>query len=43
MQALLPLSGNSAIGRAITHKPPFIPKYRPDKTIGAYRVLLQCK
>ena len=43
MQALLPLSGNSAIGRAIAHKPPFIPKYRPDKTIGAYRVLLKCK
>ena len=43
MQALLPISGNSAIGRALTHKPPFIPKYRPDRTIGAYRILLQCK
>ena len=43
MQKLLPESGNSAIGRAITHRPPFIPKYRPDRTIGAYRVLLQCK
>ena len=43
MQALLPPSGNSAIGRALTHKPPFIPKYRPDRTIGAYRILLQCK
>lgn len=43
MQALLPSSGNSAIGRATTHKPPFIPKYRPDSTIGAYRIMLQCK
>lgn len=43
MQALLPSSGNSAIGRALTHKPPFIPKYRDDKIKGAYRILLQCK
>ena len=43
MQRLLPISGNSAIGRALTHKPPFIPKYRPGRTIGAYRILLQCK
>ena len=43
MQKLLPQSGNSAIGRAITHEPPFIPKYRPDRTVGAYRILLQCK
>ena len=43
MQALLPPSGNSAIGRALTHKPPFIPKFRPDRTVGAYRILLQCK
>lgn len=43
MQALLPSSGNSAIGRALTHKPPFIPKYRPDRINGAYRVVLQCK
>ncbi len=43
MQALLPPSGNSAIGRALTHRPPFIPKYRDDKIKGAYRILLQCK
>ena len=43
MQALLPPSGNSAIGRALTHKLPFIPKYRPDLVRGAYRILLQCK
>ena len=43
MQALLPPSGNSAIGRALTHKPPFIPKYRPDTTRGAYRIMLQCR
>ena len=43
MQALLPISGNSAIGRALTHKPPFIPRYRPDRTVGAYRILLQCR
>lgn len=43
MQRLLPLSGNSAIGRALTHKPPFIPKYRPDLVRGAYRILLQCR
>ena len=43
MQALLPPSGNSAIGRALTHKPPFIPKYRDDKIKGAYRILLQCR
>ena len=43
MQKLLPQSGNSAIGRAITHPAPFIPKYRPDRTVGAYRILLQCK
>ena len=43
MQALLPPSGNSANGRALTHKPPFIPKYLPDYTVGAYRILLQCK
>ena len=43
MQALLPMSGNFAIGRALTHKPPYIPKYRPDRINGAYRVLLQCK
>ena len=43
MQALLPPSGNSAIGRTLTHKPPFVPKYRPDHTVGAYRIILQCK
>ena len=43
MQALLPKSGNSSIGRALTHKPPIIPKFRPDKTIGAYRIILQSK
>ena len=43
MQALLPISGNSAIGRALTHKTPFIPKYRDDKIRGAYRIMLQCR
>jgi hypothetical protein len=43
MQVLLPSSGNSAIGRALTHKPPFIPKFRGDKIVGAYRIMLQCK
>lgn len=43
MQALLPPSGNSAIGRALTHEPPFIPRYRPDKIKGAYRIMLQCR
>ena len=43
MQALLPMSGNSAIGRALTHKPPYIPRYRDDRIKGAYRILLQCK
>ena len=43
MQALLPPSGNSAIGRALTHKPPFIPKYRDDRIKGAYRILLKCR
>ena len=43
MQRLLPPSGNSAIGRALTHKPPFIPRYRDDKIKGAYRIMLQCK
>ena len=43
MQALLPPSGNSAIGRALTHKPPFIPRYRDDKIKGAYRIIIQCK
>lgn len=43
MQKLLPSSGNSSIGRALTHKPPIIPKFRPDKTIGAYRIMLQSK
>ena len=43
MQRLLPISGNSAIGRALTHKPPFIPRYRPDLVRGAYRILLQCR
>ena len=43
MQRLLPSSENSAIGRALTHKPPFVPKFRSDKIKGAYRILLQCK
>lgn len=43
IQRLLPSSGNSAIGRALTHKPPFVPNYRPDHTVGAYRVMLRCR
>ena len=42
MQKLLPSSGNSAIGRALTHKVN-IPKFRHDNIRGAYRVVLQCK
>ena len=41
MQALLPKSGNSAIGKVLTHKAPIIPKYRPDYVKGAYRIMLE--
>ena len=43
MQRLLPESGNSAIGRCLTHKVPYMPKFRPDGVVGAYRVILQIK
>lgn len=42
MQKLLPPSGNSSIGKVLTHKPPIVPKYRPYNTNKSYKILLQC-